>query len=34
MAFDAGMLRCILREAEEKLSGGKIEKIGCSLQGT
>ena len=27
MAFDAGMLRCVLREVEEKLSGGKIEKI-------
>ncbi len=27
MAFDAGMLRCVLRELNEKLRGGKIEKI-------
>lgn len=27
MAFDAGMLACILREVDEKLNGGKIEKI-------
>ena len=27
MAFDAGMLSCVLRELNEKLEGGKIDKI-------
>ncbi len=27
MAFDAGMLSCVLREINEKLEGGKIDKI-------
>ena len=27
MAFDAGMLRCVLREIDGTLRGGKIEKI-------
>ena len=27
MAFDAGMLRCVVRECGERLIGGKVDKI-------